>query len=166
MTTAVDAAPDRAHASEEPDEVEEEFRSLMEGLRTTLPGVQLATAFLLTVPLYEKWDVLVRSERIAYYVAFVNALLASLLLMAPSSHQRLRSGDDGVARRHRRHVQVAVNLAIVGSTLFAVAITAVAYLVCSVVLSTGVAIGVTALVALACVWSWYYLPLVSFRRDP
>jgi hypothetical protein len=166
VSTAVDTAPDQSHASDDPEQIEDEFRSLMEGLRTTLPGIQLATAFLLTVPLYDKWVVLDRPERVAYYIAFVSALLASLLLMAPSSHQRLRSEEDGqVARRHRRHLLVAVRIAILGSTLFAVTITAVAFLVCSLVLGTGIAIGVTAVVGAVCLWSWYYLPLVSFRRD-
>jgi hypothetical protein len=148
----------------ESKQVEEEFRSLMEGLRTTLPGVQLATAFLLTLPLYDKYDSLVHSERLAHYIAFGSALVSSLLLTAPSSHQRLR-GRDGVARHNRRHLDAAVKITIAGSALFAVTITAVAYLVASVVLTTPIAVALTALVALTCLWSWYYLPLVSFRRD-
>jgi hypothetical protein len=83
-------------ATDDSDQVEEEFRSLLEGLRTTLPGVQLVTAFLLTVPLYDKYDQLGTVERVAYYIAFASALVASVLLTAPSSHQRLR------ARRRRR----------------------------------------------------------------
>jgi hypothetical protein len=150
---------------DDPDQVEDEFRSLLEGLRTTLPGVQLVTAFLLTVPLYDKYDQLTRPERIAYYVAFVSAVMSSLLLMAPSSHQRLRSDDDGVGRRHRRHVDVAVHITIVGSALFGLAITAVAFLVSSVVLPTPAAVAMAVAVAATCLWSWYYLPLVSFRRD-
>lgn len=146
------------------DQVEEEFRSLMEGLRTTLPGVQLITAFLLTLPLYDKYDTLARSERVAYGIAFASAVVSSLLLTAPSSHQRLRSGDT-VARRHRRHVDVAVRLAIVGSAAFAVALTAVVYLVSSVVLGSGQAVIASAAAALVCGWSWWYLPLVAFRRD-
>lgn len=151
----------------EGDQVEEEFRSLLEGLRTTLPGVQLVTAFLLTVPMYDKYDQLVRSERVAYYVAFVSALVSSLLLTAPSSHQRVRAGDgEGVARRHRHHLDVAVRLTIVGSALFAVAITAVAFLVSSIVLGGGWSLAVTAAVVITWAWSWYYLPLVAFRRHP
>lgn len=150
---------------DEDEQVEEEFRSLMEGLRTTLPGIQLATAFLLTVPMYGRYDTLARPERVAYYVAFISSLLASLLLMAPPSHQRVRSSDDGVARRHRRHLDVAVRLAVAGSACFAVTISAIAFMVASIVLGTGAAIALTAVVALTCLWSWYYLPLVSFRRD-
>jgi hypothetical protein len=150
--------------TEEGEEVEEEFRSLMEGLRTTLPGAQLVTAFLLTVPLYEKWDQLIRQERVAYYVAFVCAVLGTLLLMAPSSHQRVRTRD-GVARRHRRHVKAAAKIATAGSLLFGTAIVAVAFLVVSFVLGTTMAVVVAGVVAAAWLWSWYYLPLVSFEKD-
>jgi hypothetical protein len=147
------------------EDVEEEFRSLMEGLRTTLPGAQLVTAFLLTVPLHEKWDELIRQERVAYYVAFATAVLGTLLLMAPSSHQRLRTGDDGVARRHQRHVQAAVQIAVGGSLLLGVALVAVAFMVTSFVLGTPAAVVMTVAVAVSFLWSWYYLPLVAFEKD-
>ena len=150
----------------EDEKVEDEFRSLLEGLRTTLPGVQLATAFLLTVPMYDKYDTLAHNERVAYYLAFSSALISSLLLTAPSSHQRLRNRQGhGLARQNRRHLDAAVKITVVGSALFAVTITAVAFLVASVVLTTTVAVAMTVVVALTCLWSWYYLPLVSFRRD-
>ena len=151
-------------AVDEDEKVEDEFRSLLEGLRTTLPGVQLVTAFLLTVPMYDKYATLGHSERLAYYIAFASALMSSLLLTAPSSHQRLRNRD-GLARRNRRHLDAAVKITVAGSALFAVTITAVAFLVASIVLTTTVAVVVTVLVAATCLWSWYYLPLVSFRRD-
>lgn len=164
MNANVDARSGRVEDGQDgtDDAVEEEFRSLLEGLRTTLPGVQLITAFLLTLPLYDHFDDLIRSERVAYYVAFVAALVSSILLMAPSAHQRMRSGD-GVARRHRRHLESAVRLTVVGTVGFAITITASAFLVSSLVLGTGVAIGVTALVAAVGAWSWFYLPLVGFR---
>jgi len=147
-------------------DVDEQFRSLLEGLRVTLPGVQLITAFLLTLPLYDRFQDLVRAERVAYYVAFGSGLTSSLLLMAPSSHQRLRARSGGdVARHSPHHVEVAVRLTVVGSVLFAVALTAAAFLVSSLVLGTAAAIAVTAVVALVGAWSWFYLPLVAFERD-
>jgi hypothetical protein len=160
-----DQTHDETHDETEDEQVEEDFRSLMEGLRTTLPGVQLVTAFLLTVPMYDKYESLVHAERVAYYLAFGSALVASLLLMAPSSHQRLRSRHGSVARHSRRHLDAAVKITVVGSALFAVTIIAVAYLVASIVLSTTVAIAVSVVVGVACLWSWYWLPLVSFRQD-
>jgi hypothetical protein len=146
-------------------DVDEQFRSLMEGLRTTLPGVQLIAAFLLTLPLYDRFEDLARQERVAYYLAFGSALVSSLLLMAPSSHQRVRAQRGSVARHSRHHLAVAVRLTIVGSVLFAVAITASAFLVSSLVLGTPAAILVTTVVGAVGAWSWFYLPLVSFERD-
>lgn len=145
--------------------VDDDFRALLEGLRTTLPGIQIVTAFLLIVPFQAAFDALSTAERWAYYVSFGSALLASVLLMAPSSHQRLRAVSDGtVARRSGRHLAVAIRLTIVGSALYALALSAVAYLVASILLATPVAIVLTAVIVVVCTWSWFYLPLVRFGR--
>lgn len=146
-------------------DVDEQFRSLQEGLRTTLPGVQLITAFLLTLPFYDRFDDLVTHERIAYYTAFMSAITGSLLLMAPSAHQRLRA-DDGVARHSRRHLLVAVRITVLGTVALLVAIAAVAYLVASVVLNTPTAIVLSLTLTAVGAWSWFYLPLVHFERKP
>ena len=45
------------------------------------------------------------------------------------------------------------------------ALVAVAYLISSVVLSTAAAIAVAGVVTAVGAWSWYYLPLVAFRRN-
>ncbi len=154
-----------AEGKEKGLDVERQFRSLLEGLRTTLPGVQLISAFLLILPLYDRFADFTRAERVAYYIAFVSALVSSLLLMAPSSHQRLRAHAGRVARHSQRHLVVAVRLTVIGSALFAIALTASAFLVSSLVLGTPAAIGVTAVVGSVGAWSWFYLPLVSFERD-
>lgn len=145
-------------------DIDDEFRSLLEGLRTTLPGVQIITGFLLTLPLQPRFDRLSLAEQVAFHVAFVTALTGSLLLMAPSVHQRLRARGGTLARRTPQHVVVATNLSSVGSVLFVVALVSVAYLVASVVLGTIVAVAVTAVIAVIGAWSWFYLPLVTFER--
>ncbi|MGK2949010.1 MAG: DUF6328 family protein [Acidimicrobiales bacterium] len=155
---------DLRNADREPGDVEEQFRSLLEGLRTTLPGVQLITAFLLTLPFYDRFSDLVSHERVAYYVAFTSALIGTLLLMAPSAHQRLRA-DDGVARQSPRHLLIAVRITVVGTLALLVSVAAVAYLVASVVLNTPTAILLSVTLAAVGGWSWFYLPLVRFERD-
>ena len=145
-------------------DVEKEFLSLLDGLRVTLPGVQLITAFLLTVPLYDRFPDLQRTERVAYYIAFGCGLASSVLLTAPSSHQRLRAHGGRVARHSPHHQEVAVRLTIAGSVLFGVALTAVAYVVSSLVLTTPVAVVFTVTMGLVLAWSWFYLPLVTFRK--
>lgn len=162
MGDAPDPRSDRAGG----DDLDDEFRSLLEGLRTTLPGVQLIAGFLLIVPFQVSFSDLTSAERGAFHVAFISALTGSLLLMAPSSHQRLRAkGGDRVSRQTPHHVAVAVRLSTAGSALFALSLVAVAYLVASVVLNTAVAVLLTAVVAVVALWSWFYLPLVAWRDD-
>lgn len=153
-------------SKQQPPQVDKQFRSLLEGLRTTLPGVQLIAAFLLTMPLYPGFHELGRFERYAYYVAFGSALLSSVLLMAPSSHQRVRANEDGeVQRSSVHHLHVAVRLTVAGTALFAVAITSAGYLVSSIVVGPGAALAVTIVVGVTVGWSWFYLPLVTFERE-
>lgn len=148
------------------DDLDDQFRSLLEGLRTTLPGVQLIAGFLLIVPFQINFADLSTAERGAFHIAFLSALSGSLLLMAPSSHQRLRAKSDGsVARETPAHVRTAIRLAVAGSALFALAMVAVAYLVASVVLNTTVAVAATVVVAAVALWSWFYLPLVAWAAD-
>lgn len=147
------------------NEVDDQFRALMEGLRTTLPGVQVLFAFLLALPLQASFTDLEATQLWAYYIAFATAAISSLLLIAPSVHQRVRSVRSGVRRRHLRHVIVAVWLTIVGSITFLISMVASVYLVTELVLRTtwaSVAVAVTLGLGL---WAWFYLPLVSFARD-
>ena len=155
---------DKAHGREE-NSVDERFRSLMEGLRTTLPGAQVLVAFLLVLPVQAEFNLLSTVDLIAYYVAFATAMLASVLLIAPSVHQRVRSPISGVTRGNERHLQAAVRLTIAGTVFLMMALISVTYLVTSLVV-TGVAAAVSAVVLGAVAgYSWFYQPLITFNRD-
>lgn len=149
---------------EQPD-VDDQFRSLMEGLRTTLPGVQVLFAFLLVLPLQAEFTGITDTEKVAYYVSFFGSAMASILLIAPSAHQRLRAPITGLERRSERHVSIAVDLAIAGTIVFAVALAAAVFLISSLTLTENMAIAATLAVAAVTAWSWFYLPLVTFRRQ-
>ena len=151
-------------AKPEEDDVDDQFRSLMEGLRTTLPGVQVLFAFLLVLPLQGEFTGIDDAEKIAYYVAFFGSAMASVLLIAPSAHQRLRVPITGVERRSKRHLRVAVQLGIAGTIFFAVALAAAVFLISSLTLTDSFAIAATVAVAGVTTWSWFYLPLVAFTR--
>ncbi len=148
------------------DDVDEQFRSLLEGLRTTLPGVQVLFAFLLILPFESAFTELSASNRSVYYVAFTSSALASILLIAPSVHQRIRAPITGLPRRSRRHVAIANWLAIVGTIAFLVALAAAVFLVSDLVLNSTTAALVTAAAATIALWAWIYLPLVTFERKP
>jgi hypothetical protein len=149
----------------EQTDVDDQFRSLMEGLRTTLPGVQVLFAFLLVLPLQAEFTGISDGEKVAYYVAFFGSAMASVLLIAPSAHQRLRAPITGLERRSERHIDVAVNLGIAGTIIFAIALAAAVYLISSLTLTNSFAIAATVAVGAITVWSWFYLPLIAFRRS-
>lgn len=155
----------RPGQSDDPDVVDDQFRALLEGLRTTIPGVMVLFAFLLTLPLQAPFGDLGAVDTTAYYTAFLSAAIAAVLMIAPSVHQRLRAPFSGIKRTDMRHVMVATYLTIAGTLAFAVAIAASVYLVTSLVLFGGPATLVTAIVVAVTAWSWFYLPLISFNRD-
>ena len=151
--------------SRDPDEIDDEFRALMEGLRTTIPGVVVLFSFLLVLPLQASFGELAGSDEIVYYVAFSAAALACVLLIAPSVHQRVRAPVSGVKRTSRSHVLAAARLSIAGTLGFLVAISAVVYLVSSIVYRQPFAIVATVVVTSVAGWAWFYLPIVRFERD-
>lgn len=147
------------------DDVEEQFRSLMEGLRTSLPGVQVLFAFLLTAPLQSAFRDLDDLQKTSFAVAFYASGIASALLIAPSVHQRVRAPITGLKRRSERHLRWAIWVAIVGSVAMGVAMLATVFLVSAVVFNDDFAAGATGVVTAALAWAWFYLPLVTFNRD-
>ena len=152
-------------ADKSTQEIDDQFRSLMEGLRTTIPGVMVLFSFLLVLPFQSSFVEISTTNTIVFYVAFSSSALASVLLIAPSVHQRVRAPISGIRRRTLSHVMVATRLAIAGTAVFLVAIAAVVFLVSSLVFDDFLAVLATAAASAAAGWAWFYLPLVGFRRD-
>lgn len=144
--------------------IDEQFRSLMEGLRTTLPGAQVLVAFLLVLPVQSEFSKLSDVDKAAYYVAFVTSMLASVLLIAPSVHQRVRAPMTGVARRTKQHLDVAIRVTIIGTIALFIALVAVTFLVTSLVFSNFAAILAALAVSVITGYTWIYQPLVAFGQ--
>ncbi len=144
--------------------VDDAFRAIMEGLRTTLPGVQVLFAFLLTLPFQQSFSSLSGVNKGAYLVAFFGSAIASILLIAPSAHQRIRAPFSGVRRRSRSDLAFTVGMTIAGTTVFAVALGAAVYLVTSIILDIPAAAFATAALATLVAWAWFYVPIVTFER--
>lgn len=147
------------------EEIDDQFRALMEGLRTTIPGVMVLFSFLLILPLQQPFGDLDDPNTIVFYVAFSSAAIASILLIAPSVHQRVRAPISGIKRKTWSHVIYASKLAIAGTVSFLVSIAAVVYLVSSLILGDWFAISATVVLAVLASWAWFYLPLIRFNRD-
>lgn len=147
------------------EEVDDQFRALMEGLRTSIPGVVVLFSFLLVLPLQSPFAEIKTSNTIVYYTAFTTAALASVLLIAPSVHQRIRAPISGIQRRTMSHVMFATKLAIAGTVFFLISISAVVYLVSSLVFSNFAAAVATAAITAIAGWAWFYVPLLKFDSD-
>ena len=147
------------------EEIDDQFRALLEGLRTTIPGVMVLFSFLLILPLQASFADLSGANKVVFYVAFASAALASVLLISPSVHQRVRGPISGIKRKSWSHVLYATKLAIVGTVFFLIAISAVVFLVSSLVITDPVAIAATVVISTVAAWAWFYVPLVTFRRD-
>lgn len=155
----------RAESGDYSTTVDEQFRSLLEGLRTTLPGAQVMVAFLLVLPFQQPFETLSVVERFAYFLAFAFSILASALLIAPSVHQRMRSPFSGVTRKTEEHLASAVRVSIAGTIALLLALVAVVYLVTSVIYTTVAAtVGAVVLAAVAG-YSWIYQPVIRFREE-
>jgi hypothetical protein len=157
LTDGVD--PDAAN-----DEVDDQFRSLLEGLRTSLPGVQVLFAFLLTVPLQGAFADFDSSERAGFTVAFFSSGLASILLIAPSVHQRMRAPLTGIRRHSKAHLRISTWVTIAGTVAMGVAVATTIFLVTELLFGNLAASGAAAAISGLVVWSWFYLPLVTFVR--
>lgn len=147
------------------EEIDDQFRALLEGLRTTIPGVMVLFSFLLLLPLQTSFSDLSGLNRVVYYFAFASAAVASVLLIAPSVHQRVRGPISGIKRKTWSHVLFATKLAIVGTLFSLVAISAVVFLVSSLVLKDPAAIAATVIITTVAAWAWFYVPLVRFGQD-
>ena len=89
-----------ADDSKEPD-ADEQFSALLEGLRATLPGVEVLFGFLLVLPFQQGFAKLDDVEKKLYAVALTSAGIALILLIAPSVHQRVRAPFSGLPRHSR-----------------------------------------------------------------
>lgn len=153
-----------ANSGDDSTSVDDRFRSLMEGLRTTLPGAQVLVAFLLILPVQAEFGTLGTAELIVYYAAFASSMLASVLLIAPSVHQRIRSPVSGITRGTEAHVEVAVRLTIVGTVLLMIALSCVTYLVTSLITNDVAATAAAVVLTATAGYTWFYQPLISFDR--
>jgi len=138
-----------------------ELIELLNELRVVLPGVQVLFAFLLTVPFSQRFEKLDAMDRRVYFVAVLATAAATIFLIAPSAHHRLRFRE-GV----KEHLLRSANrFAITGLALLAVATTAVTYLITDLIYPGNLPGIVAGGLAGAIVVVWFILPLL-YRPHP
>jgi hypothetical protein len=142
-------------------DLDRELIELLNELRVALPGVQVLFAFLLAVPFANGWTRVTELQKDVFFVAFIATAAASILLIAPSAHHRLRwrEGD-------KEHMLRTANwLAIAGTVFLAIGMTAAVFLITDILFRAWWAGLTAALVAAGFAWFWYGLPLVRAATD-
>jgi predicted neutral ceramidase superfamily lipid hydrolase len=154
-----DESPDSEESSAE--RANRELIELLNELRVALPGVQVLFAFLLTVPFSQRFDQLDATDRRVYYLAVVTTAAATLFLIAPTAHHRLRFRS-GIKEQL---LHVANVLALIGVAFLAVAMTIVTYLITDMLYDASAATVAAACLAGAFVLVWFAAPLL-YRPQP
>jgi Flp pilus assembly protein TadB len=108
------------------------------------------------VPFANGWTRVTDLQRDVFFVAFLATASASILLIAPSAHHRLRW------REHdkERLLQTANDLAIAGTVFLAIGMTAAVFLIADILFMGWWAALTAAVIAGGFAWFWYGLPLL------
>jgi hypothetical protein len=137
-----------------------ELIELLNELRVALPGVQVMFAFLLTVPFTQRFGELDAGDRRVFYTAVLLTAAATIFLIAPSAHHRIRFR--GNVKEHL--LQVANVFALIGLVLLALAMSAVTYVVTDLVYPGDLPAIVAAVLAGTFGVVWFLLPLL-YRQE-
>jgi hypothetical protein len=138
------------------------FLELLQGLRVTLPGVQVLFVFLLTVPFAPGYDRLAAADRRLFYIALVGAAVAAVLFIAPMAQHRLlfrHGGKEALVRRSNLY-GIAGTLALAGS------MTAATMVVVHYVFTGPLAAITAAGMAVLSGWLWFGKPILTRIRRP
>jgi O-antigen/teichoic acid export membrane protein len=132
------------------ERLDRQWGELLQELRVSQTGVQLLTAFLLSLPFQARFQSITHAQRALYLTTVAFSLVSAGLLLAPvSMHRR-------VFRRHERGelVRVANVLAQAGLATLSLALAGVATLIFDVTegQTTGIVVGACTLVGLGSLW--------------
>ena len=137
------------------ERLDRELMELLQGLRVVMPGVQVLLAFLLTAPFQQRFAQLPGSLRNAYFAAIACATLATVLLIAPSTHHRLLFRS----REKEWLIRVGNQMALWGTVLLGASIVLALYVVTNVLFTSEQALLAAAAAIVVFAGVWYALPL-------
>jgi hypothetical protein len=139
------------------ERLDRELMELLQELRVVLPGVQVLLAFLLTAPFQQRFAELPGSLRNAFFASIAAATLATIFLIAPSAHHRLRWR----AREKERLLRIGNQMALWGTVFLAAAIVLALYVITNVLFTSELALLTAAAAVVLFGGLWYVLPMVG-----
>jgi predicted neutral ceramidase superfamily lipid hydrolase len=151
---------DKGREESEKERLDRNLQELLGELRVALPGVQVLFAFLLTIPFAQRFTTLDASDRRIYFAAVLATAAATMFLIAPTAHHRLRFRDS--VKEHL--LRVANVFTVLGLVCLAFSVTAATYVIADVVYPGTLPRIVAASLAGAFVLGWLVVPLLFRPR--
>ena len=136
------------------------WSELLQELRVAQTGVQLLTAFLLSLPFQQRFTQITSNQKVVYLTVVLLSVAATGVLIAPVAIHR------AVFRRNEkaRLVDLAARLATVGLALLATAVSGVVLLIFLVAVGPGAGVVAGVGVAVLLIVLWAVVPLSARRR--
>jgi hypothetical protein len=132
---------------------------LLQEVRVVQTGVQILFGFLLTVAFQPKFEKLSSFQKADYFGTLAAAATTLIMLTAPTSWHRIlfRHGD----KEHL--VEIANGFTMIGLATMGLTVTGVVMLLSDVVFPPAITVILTAASVIACVTTWYVMPLARRR---
>lgn len=142
-----------------PRRLSRNLNELLQELRVVQPGVQILSAFLLTVPFSARFGELTAHQRTTFLIVLSGSLLTTVLMMAPVAFHRT------LFRQQRRHwiVEAANNCTRAGLAALGVTMVGALYLVFDVVADRTAAVIALVVGLVIVVGLWWAVPTVMGR---
>ncbi len=136
------------------------WTELIQEIRATQTGVQILTAFLLTLPFMDRFGELDELQRATYLVLMSSSVVTSGVVLAPVAFHRI------LFRQRRRAwlVEAANQCARIGLVLLAFTMAGVVFLVFDLVLGRAAAVAAVLTACAFFVVVWGVAPLMLSRR--
>jgi len=144
-------------------DAEHALEQILQELRVIQTGVQILSAFLLTLPFTNRFASTTGPQKAIYAVTLFSAAVTTALVIAPVSyHRRQHQEDDGDLRDV---VAVAIRLSRYGMVSLLVAAVTSVFLAMDIAIGTAWAFALTAVLTVVYVFFWYLLPRRPKRRS-
>ena len=140
-------------------DVEQQFTDMLQQLRVVQTGVQILSAFLLTLPFTARFSQVDTADKSLYVVSLVAAATSTALAIAPVSY-RQRVGRESL----ENVVRLASRLAQGSMLALVISVTCAVTLAVRVALGSPWAVVIGAAVAVVYVSTWYLLPELHRRH--
>ena len=150
--------PDTKGESEE-ERLTRNWNELLQELRVTQTGIQILTAFLVTLPFTDRFADLDSLQRRTYLIVLCGCVITTGLVVAPVAFHRI------LFRQRRRPwlVDAANRCAQVGLQTLALTVSGVVFLVFDMVIDRTASAIALALTAVFFALLWLYVPLTKDR---